>query len=115
MSNGIITGGGTVANNYGATFMAGGAIVKQPNNSGTLAIQGILGVGGNVILNNASLLQIELSGTTPGTQYDQMNVAGTASLDGTLNVASINSFLPSHNDQFEVLTFASRTRRFCHV
>ncbi len=78
MSNGIITGGGTVANNYGATFMAGGTIAQQLNNSGTLAIQGIFGIGGNVILNNASLLQIELSGTTPGTQYDQMNVTGGA-------------------------------------
>jgi len=64
-------------------------------------------------------LQIEIGGLNPGPGspnvddgYDQVNVSGTAALDGTLEVTLINDFVPSDGDTFDVLTFGSVSGRF---
>src|SRR5207245_2228118 len=55
---------------------------------------------------------IELGGTTPGTQFDRLAVSGAASLNGTLNVTRINGFTVTAGDQFQIMTFGSRTGDF---
>src|SRR5262249_21962704 len=40
------------------------------------------------------IVQLELGGTVPGTQYDQVHVSGTATFSGTLIVSFINGFSP---------------------
>ena len=59
-------------------------------------------------------LDIEIGGFTPGPGnpniddgYDQINVTGLATLDGTLSITLINNFTPSLGDTFEILTYAS--------
>lgn len=55
----------------------------------------------------AGSLEIELGGTTPGSEYDQLNHllgAGTAVLGGTLEVQLIDNFVPSVGDTFDVIT-----------
>ena len=47
-----------------------------------------------------------------GTQYDQLRVGGSATLDGTLNVSLANGFTPADLDSFQVLTFGSRSGDF---
>ncbi len=64
--------------------------------------------GGNATLASDSTLNIELGGTTPGTQYDQLLVTGQLSLGGALDVDLINGFTPALGNQFTVLTFGSR-------
>jgi len=72
--------------------------------------------GGNVVFSSTSRLVVDLDGTTPGTQYDQVNVAGTATLGGTLEVVNlIDGFRPAHNDTFRVMTFGSRAGTFASV
>ncbi|MBX7106439.1 MAG: hypothetical protein K1X57_20345 [Gemmataceae bacterium] len=46
-------------------------------------------------------LRIDLAGTSPGTQYDQLAVYGTVSLGGTLHVAL--GFVPAVNDTFTII------------
>jgi hypothetical protein len=60
----------------------------------------------------ASHLQIEIGGTTAGTQYDQLLVTGTAFLDGTLDVSSINSFMPQRGNTFSILDFSTSVGKF---
>ena len=57
--------------------------------------------GGDVAFGPDSTLQIELGGTTPGTQYDQINVAGELTLDGTLRISLINGFTPTAGQSFD--------------
>ncbi len=66
----------------------------------------------NVSFGSATGLEIELGGTAPGSQYDQVHVSGDLTLNGALDVDLINGFLPVLGDQFTVLTFGSRTGDF---
>jgi hypothetical protein len=59
---------------------------------------------GSLTLAAANTLFIEIGGTSPGSQYDRLTIAGGASLDGTLNVSLINGFTPSGGQQFTILT-----------
>jgi T5SS/PEP-CTERM-associated repeat protein len=58
--------------------------------------------GGDVTLGPEARLIIEIGGTTPGT-YDQINVAGQLSLDGTLAISLINGFVPAAGQTFDFL------------
>jgi cyclophilin family peptidyl-prolyl cis-trans isomerase len=51
-------------------------------------------------------LAIQIAGTTVGTQYDQVNVAGLAFLGGTLDVSLAGGFTPKHGDLFHIVTAA---------
>src|SRR5262249_30195506 len=53
------------------------------------------------------VLNIEVGGTTAGSQYDQLNISGTATLAGTLNATLINGFGPVAGEQFAALTAGS--------
>ena len=46
---------------------------------------------------------VEIGGTAKGAEYDALDAAGTASLDGTLEVALLNGFVPSLGAAFEIL------------
>jgi hypothetical protein len=46
---------------------------------------------------------VEIGGTAPGTEYDQLKVNGTATLGGTLNVTLINGFRPAVGDVFQII------------
>jgi Tol biopolymer transport system component len=67
---------------------------------------GVLGVTGALPLSTLSSVNLELNGTIAGSQYDQLNVSGLATLGGTLNITA--GFTPQVGDQFRVLTFSSR-------
>lgn len=62
--------------------------------------------GGDVHLGPASRLRIELGGTTPGTTFDQIGVAGALTLDGLIDVVSINGFGVTPGDTFAILSAA---------
>jgi hypothetical protein len=59
--------------------------------------------------------QIEIGGTTAGTQYDRLAVSGAASLAGQLHVSLISGFVPGAIDTFTILTSASRTGTFSNA
>jgi hypothetical protein len=80
-------------------------------NPGTSA--GVLNITGDLPQGASSTCNIELSGPTVGTEYDQLNVSGLATLNGTLNV--ITSFTPTLGQTFTVLTFGSVEGSFATI
>ena len=57
----------------------------------------------NVLLDPTSTLIMELAGDTPGSGYDQLDISGLATLNGTLDVTYLDGFYPSAGDSFEIL------------
>lgn len=108
--------GGTV--NVGTFFVNGGLFkMKNATLAGNLNVAGtatfspglspgISVITGNLTLGPGSTTLIELFGTTPGTGYDQIQVGGTALLDGALNF-SFGSFVPAASNVFTFLTWGS--------
>ncbi len=70
---------------------------------------------GDVVLGPESTLNIELGGTAAGTQYDQINVAGDLTLDGTLEVSLINGFTPTAGQTFDFLNGSTLAGAFSSV
>jgi T5SS/PEP-CTERM-associated repeat protein len=62
----------------------------------------------------AGALDIELGGTHAG-QSDQLNVTGTATLAGALNITFINGFIPQAGDTFNILDWGARSGTFVSV
>ena len=57
-------------------------------------------------------LEIDVNGTTQGTQFDHLAVGGAANLDGAVAVVKGAGFDPLLTDTFPFLTSASRTGTF---
>jgi RHS repeat-associated protein len=120
----------------GSTSLQGGTLTTSPlanvdlqagSFSGTGLIQGNLKNSANVDLGSSpgtlsvsgdftqtatGTLSIKLGGTDQGSDYDQLNVAGSAHLDGTLDVNLVSGFGPTAGQSFQVLTFAASSGNF---
>ncbi len=103
VTGGTLGGTGTISQSVTAT---GGAIA--PGDPAVNNGAGTLNIGGNLAFSGTGGLTVELGGTTAGTDYDQLLVAGTADVSsaggGTLTVSLINGFSPSVDTDFTVLT-----------
>jgi len=83
------------------------------NNYNTVEIRsGILAANGGYVSSSNALLNSAISGTTAGTGFGQLQVAGTVNLNGSLSVDLINGFIPAANDFFTVLTAGTRNGSF---
>jgi hypothetical protein len=71
--------------------------------------------GGNFAVGSSGSLLIELGGTAPGTGYDQVNVNGQFTRDGTLNVVLIDGFTPTEGMSFDILNWGTVTGDFDNV
>lgn len=101
-----VAGAGTVA------FLAGSV-----TNAGTWkpgASPGVLTIESDYPA-ESGVLEVELGGLAPGTEYDQLVVTGEAALGGTLRVALTDGFTPEVGDAFTVLTATSITGTFAAV
>ncbi len=111
---------GPFVNDVPGLITGTGAISFSGNiftNHGTVspgASPGILSFSGNYIQSAAGRLNIEINGTTEGTNYDRLAVTGAATLDGTLNVTVAEEYLPAISNTFSVLTFTSRNGDFAN-
>jgi phage baseplate assembly protein gpV len=92
IQDGSLTGSGTVTGN-----VTSDGSVKPGLSPGGISITG------NYTQSAGGSLDIEIGGLTAVTQFDQLDVNGTASLAGTLNVSLIDGFVPSQGNQFLVL------------
>ncbi len=100
----------------GGVLMGGGTIAGSlTNTSGSVApgtSPGTLTLTGDYTQASGGTLDVDLSGTLPGTQFDQLLVGGAAMLDGTLALHS-GSFTPALTDTFKVISgAASRSGTF---
>jgi hypothetical protein len=57
-------------------------------------------------------LLVELGGLIVGTEFDQFVVTGTSNLAGTLEIALINGHAPAIGNNYQIMTFASRSGTF---
>lgn len=82
-----------------------GGAASPGNSTGTLTIEG------NYTQQSGGALTIELGGLLPG-EFDLLNVTGSVSLAGTLNVAFVAPFSPEVGTTFDILVGSSRTGSF---
>lgn len=88
---GTLGGSGTV----GALTAASGGTIAPGNSPGILN-------AGNTSLQEGSTLSMEINGVTAGTNYDQLNVTGTVSLAGALNL-TVTGFTPALNSLYFII------------
>ncbi|THF65376.1 autotransporter domain-containing protein [Pseudothauera rhizosphaerae] len=90
-SGGTLGGNGTVG---GLTVQSGGTLA--PGNS-----PGLLTVTGDLTLAPGSTTVMEIDGTARGTDYDAIDVSGTATLDGTLDLRF--GYVPDAGTQYRLI------------
>jgi Putative Ig domain/RTX calcium-binding nonapeptide repeat (4 copies)/PKD domain len=91
IQGGLVRGTGTINSN-----VSNAGVVSPGMSPGTLTINGnYAGAGSGV-------LDIELNGTTPGTQYDQLRVNGAVNLTNT-TLNATRSFASAVTDTFTIL------------
>ncbi len=82
--------------------------------TGTVYFEGDLSPGSSpaevsfesdMVLGTAARLLVEVGGTTSGTEYDVLDFGGRAVLNGTLEVALIEGFVPQAGERFDILNF----------
>lgn len=96
----------------GTTSLAAGVVL---NNFGIVDLRsGILAANGGLSLASDALLNCYIGGPAPGTDYSQLQVAGSVTLTGSLSVVLTNGYLPSSNASFTVLTANSRNGAFAN-
>ncbi len=95
---GQLAGTGTVA---GHVVNVSGQV--KPGGNEAHALTGVLTIDGNYTQQDAELT-IKMKGRLPGDEYGVLNVTGTASLDGGLQLIPIEGFEPQPGSQFVVLT-----------
>ena len=126
--NGTTTFGGNVAN-AGTLAIASGSAAQfngtysgpgSVTGAGTAQFDGTLAPGdpvienfaGNVVLQSANNLLLDLAGTTAGTGYDQLIVGGNAALGGNLTVDLLNNFTPTLGDSFQLISSSTFSGKF---
>lgn len=93
-SGGIYQGSGTLIGNL---VNAGGTV--GPGNS-----PGTMNISGNYTQDINGTLLMELGGTAQGVDFDWLNVSGSATLDGTLQVTLLGGFVPAAGNVFTLVS-----------
>ncbi len=70
---------------------------------------------GDFTQSSSGTLEVEIAGTTQSTEYDWLNVAGHALLDGTLSITRPGGFLPAELDTFEIIKHNSSSGTFATI
>ena len=101
-----------VLNLQGGLLGGSGTVTASVTNGGQVspgASTGVLTISGAYTQTAIGVLDIQIGGLETGTSFDQLNVTGAASLDGTLAVSLTSGFMPNGGNSFRVMTFASRS------
>ena len=106
IQGGRLEGQATVA----ADVMSSGTVA--PGIAGPAEPLAVLTITGTYAQRADGTLEIEIGGSTPGDQHDQLAVSGAVSLAGALNVSLIGGFVPQDTDTFTILTSSAITGSF---
>ena len=99
----------------GGTLSGSGVIQADVMMGGTMSpgdSPGKLTIIGNYTQFSAGTFFAQLAGLKPGTQYSQMQVSDTATLDGTLDVVLLKGFVVHLGNSFVLMTFADEVGQF---
>src|SRR5205807_2486563 len=99
------------------TLEGSGMVTGSVDNSGGTVSPGLGGPGLMTITGNytqalTGTLDIEVGGRVPGTLFDRLSVGGVATLGGTLAISRTNGFVPTNDDTFQVINYASHSGAF---
>jgi hypothetical protein len=120
LSGGHLVKSGTLVF-HGGALLGSGTIDGDVSSDGTTiqpggpGAPGVIAITGDCLLSATTTLEIEIGGTAPGTQFDQLNVGGAATFGGTLNATLINGFTPVDGQTFAVLPYLSHSGAFSPV
>ena len=64
------------------------------------AAPGVLTIQADAVLEETAFLEIEIVGSTPGTQFDQLQVEGELFIDGELRIVLQDNYFPDSQDAF---------------
>jgi hypothetical protein len=116
----LAIGSGTLTNAASGTLYVrpgtGGSrtITGSVDNQGLLTMEPgaavLLAIDGN--LSSSGSINMDIGGLVAGTQHDRINVAGTITLDGALDVGLFNGFVPVLLDSFTLLSASAVTGQF---
>jgi len=112
------TATGSVSVPANTSFVGTGTVDGNLMNAGSVSpgtSPGTITLDGDYTQESTGTLEIEIGGTTPGTEYDQLIVTGTATMAGTLNVNLIAEFLPQLGDSFTILPYGTRSGGFTTI
>jgi uncharacterized repeat protein (TIGR01451 family) len=125
MNFGSADGGGTgswsLVNESGATLNATTGYISSTQltplvNDGTMTIgpgtAGSLFITGDFVQGPTGVLDVDLGGTTAGSTYDILHVSAQATLAGTLDISTINGYVPPPGSSFQVMTYANAVGSF---
>ena len=90
----------------GGTFGGGGMIIGNVRNSGETSpgsSPGLLTINGDLELAPASTFLAEIDGVTPVDEYDVLDVSGTATLAGSMEIILAPDYAPADGRTFDVL------------
>jgi hypothetical protein len=120
--NGTLAGASTGSlalnggNLYGTGTLDYGVVDTATITPGTSATStGELQVNGTYAQNSGGALDVTIGGTTAGTKFDQLNVSGTASLNGTLNITLASGYTPAIGNTFDILNATSVSGNFSTI
>ncbi len=100
-----ITSAGQLEIEGGLVFSTSGSL----SNSGTISLErGTLNVAGTYT-ETERYPEYRTGGLTPGTQFGQLSVTGSATPGGTLNINLIDGYTPSAGNSYQIIPFGSRT------
>jgi hypothetical protein len=127
----VSTGG--VVNITGGTLLGGGKTTGAPSTlSGSVSLGNQTGAAATLVIGDSTktaglisiandytqlatgAMDVQIGGTTAGSQYSQLNVTGTVNLNGTLNIKRVK-FLPKVGDTFTILTGSAVSGQFATV
>lgn len=112
MNAGTVAGAGLITGDV----ISGATITPEAVTFGPAGLTGVLRIAGNYTQTNLGTLQIQIKGRVAGTEYDQLRVSGTATLDGGLSVQWLGTYAPRPLlDVFSVMTYASRKGVFART
>ena len=116
---------GTLSSNSTLSVQGGviggiGAVAANVNNGGTTVpgngpSTGVFNIIGNDTQGDASAINIRIAGRIVGTQFDQFNISGSISLNGTLAITVLDGFRPASGDTFTVMNFGSSNGAFSSI
>ncbi len=102
LNGGVLQGNGTITGNVvnGATIVATNAAAYSP-------APGLLTINGNYTQTSAGVLdELVQNGVTRGTSYNAINVSGSVSLGGALDVTTLNGFSFAANQSYDLMNFS---------
>ena len=97
-----------------ASALVQGSFTGNVLDQGTLGFFGppsVITIAGNYTQSSAGTLDVDLGGAS-ASQYDQLQVSGTATFAGTLDVSLLNGFSISPLEEFQIVTYGTFSGAF---